>query len=517
MTRNKTTSAAVTAIKQWVNMYGRPKQIRCDAGPAYRDQFIADMKTMGILVSHSSAYSPMSNSHAERFVRSLKTLLRKCGSGISQLELDELILCVNSQVQKAGQASSLDRFFGKSILTQIPNSLNMNFNWKSSMDARQRLREERVLKPEKGNKNLYQVGQKVTLQNPHTGIWDIGAEVTGIRTAPDGKILSYNLLQENGTQTTRHRVYIRAALPDKVVNDGEAEDDDTGTVEHDDGAEIIHEPVSSRLRPRAKVAAIVEVDESVEKESASLENVAELAETNQGLSNEDSLALSQTSKAAANSNLVTAAFLNLKYLTVWSWSNRITKYLEMPSSSSCSCSCLLTIYAVFATLLWMGLAAILGATHSTPTACNPIVSNNEGQVEIINDNTVEVDFFNSHSAVKSENKYDEKTADSCSQSCFHYFTKIEIGELISFLLLGYLLLANWTRISMWCHKKWKKISAARAERESALAAARRLQEEERIQSEVLERLELQRVAVIPVEQELAGGGAQAPAIRVDVN
>ena len=58
------------------------------------------------------------------------------------------------------------------------------------MEARQRLREERVQKPEKGNKNLYQVGQKVVLQNPKTQIWDIGAEVTGIRTAPDNKVLS---------------------------------------------------------------------------------------------------------------------------------------------------------------------------------------------------------------------------------------------------------------------------------------------------------------------------------------
>ena len=294
------------------------------------------------------------------------------------------------------------------------------------------------------------------------------------------------------------------------------------------GPETIHEPVSSRLRPRAKTAAIVEVDESVEKESASLEN-AELVETSQVLSNQDSLALSQSSQAADDYHLVTDqdltaqdlpriwnSLVDLKDHSVWNWSRKITNYLKMPSSSSCSCSCLLTIYAAFATLLWMGLAAILGATHSTPAVCNPIISNNEGQVEIVNDNTVEVDFFNSHS-VKSEKAGDEKTADSCSQSCFHYFTKIEIGELISFLLLGYLLLANWTRISMWCHKKWKKISAARAERESALAAARRLQEEERIQSEVLERLELQRVAVIPVEQEQAGGGAQAPAIRVDVN
>ena len=58
-------------------MYGRPTQLRCDAGPAYREGFIQEMKKLGISVSHSSAYSPQSNSHAERFVRTLKTLLKK--------------------------------------------------------------------------------------------------------------------------------------------------------------------------------------------------------------------------------------------------------------------------------------------------------------------------------------------------------------------------------------------------------------------------------------------------------
>ena len=118
----------------------------------------------------------------------------------------------------------------------------------------------------------------MTLQNPKTQIWDIGAEVTGIRTAPDGKVLSYDLLQENGTQTTRHRVYIRAALPDSVENDEnyvEAEGADSGIVEPDDPAETIHEPVSSRLRPRARVAAILENDELTENPgSASLETVS---------------------------------------------------------------------------------------------------------------------------------------------------------------------------------------------------------------------------------------------------
>ena len=159
-TRNKTTSEAVKAIRAWVAMYGRPTQLRVDAGPAFREGFIEELKKLGIMVTHTSAYSPQSNSHAERFVRTLKNLLRKCGGSMSQLEIDEFILASNSQVQKAGQASSLDRFFGKSILTQIPNSRDQNFSWRDSMEARNQLREDRVAGfwPQKGNKRLYRVG-----------------------------------------------------------------------------------------------------------------------------------------------------------------------------------------------------------------------------------------------------------------------------------------------------------------------------------------------------------------------
>ena len=290
-------------------------------------------------------------------------------------------------------------------------------------------------------------------------------------------------------------------------------------MEPDDPAEIIHGPVSSRLRPRARVAAILEnVDDLVENESASLENNDELVENNPELSNQESLALSQTSNISADSHSVTSAILNslvsLKYLSVWKFYNKI----KMPSSpSSCSCTCLLAIYSCFATILWVGLAAVLG--HTTHTAVNPIITDTEGSVEIINEETVNVDFFNSHSAVKSENKGDVKPvdADQCSQSCFHYFTKMEIGEIISFLLLGYLMLANWTRISMWLHKKWITIKKTQNERESAREADRRDQEERRIQAQVQERLELQGVAVVPSDPEPAGGSHQAPAIRVDIS
>ena len=76
------------------------------------------------------------------------------------------------------------------------------------MDARSKLREECVQKPQKGNKRLYMEGEQVILQNPVTKLWNVPAQIISCRTAPDGKVLSYELRQDNGTITTRHRVFI---------------------------------------------------------------------------------------------------------------------------------------------------------------------------------------------------------------------------------------------------------------------------------------------------------------------
>ena len=359
------------------------------------------------------------------------------------------------------------------------------------MEARQRLREGRVNKPQKGNKNLYQIGQRVTLQNPKTQVWDIGAEVTKVRTAPDGKVVSYDLTQDNGNQTTRHRVFIRNALPVNVENhEVEAGVDDTDIVQPDDQAgaipEPIHEPVSSRLRRRARLAILSNAD-LVEK------------------SKESFLALTEASTSSLSYHLVPVALWNYLFLLrfVWSSSSKL-----IMTASSCSCTTILAVYSFFATILWVTLIILLGHGYGSTTDVTPIISANQGQVEIVNENTVNVDLFNSH-ASKSETIGNEKTMDDpCSQSCFHFFTSMEIGEIIACVLLVYLMLSNWTRISLFCHKKWIKMRKARNERETQAEAVKKAEEEERIQSLLLERLELQKVSPNP---------EQAQEIRVDIS
>jgi hypothetical protein len=90
--RNKSTSEAVTKVREWAALFGKPYRVKCDSGPGFRNSFARELKELGIDVIYSSAYNPSSNALVERSVRTLKKLLKKCGP-LTQLQLREMIFC----------------------------------------------------------------------------------------------------------------------------------------------------------------------------------------------------------------------------------------------------------------------------------------------------------------------------------------------------------------------------------------------------------------------------------------
>ena len=100
------------------------------------------------------------------------------------------MLGLNSQVQSEGQCSAVDRFLGRSIINYIPNSFDNTFEWREAIKRRAEVREKHVLKPQRGCKEIFEIGEKCLLQDPILKKWSITAEVTNVRLAPDGQILS---------------------------------------------------------------------------------------------------------------------------------------------------------------------------------------------------------------------------------------------------------------------------------------------------------------------------------------
>ena len=137
---------------------------------------------------------------------------------MSQLELDELVFTINTNQQGANQGCTLERFLGRAINTSIPNSLAKKIGFEEAIQARAETRMKRLLKPEKGTKLLFAVGELVRIQNPHNKEWDSTGVIESIRTANDGRVLSYNINLTNGGTTVRHRKYLMRVVMESLLD-----------------------------------------------------------------------------------------------------------------------------------------------------------------------------------------------------------------------------------------------------------------------------------------------------------
>ena len=205
--RNKSAAEAALKVREWSALFGKPYRCKSDRGPGFRDTFEKELKALGIDVNHSSAYNPSSNALVERAVRSLKSLLNKCGT-LTQLQLRERVFCTNSREQEGGQGSPVSRFLGHGVRTGLPNSVDRNLNWAHLMEIRAQQHQKRVDKPGKTNKLSYEIGEEVSVQDVKSKKWDKNGKILDVRVAYDGRIVSYDI-NVDGYDTIRHRRYLR--------------------------------------------------------------------------------------------------------------------------------------------------------------------------------------------------------------------------------------------------------------------------------------------------------------------
>jgi len=194
-----------------------------DNGPSFRNKFEEECMKMGIKVEHS--YNPSSMSEVERAVGSLKHLLKR-GMHMSQLQLSEMVFALNSRIQPNETGSPISRFFGRDVRDcNIPNSLNRSLNWEILMMNRKRVHLKRVSKKGRGTKETYGIGESCLVQNMKTLKWDRVAVITGVRTACDQTIVSYDI-DIDGVSSTRHRKYLQKMNVNNIENKDLPKNDD---------------------------------------------------------------------------------------------------------------------------------------------------------------------------------------------------------------------------------------------------------------------------------------------------
>ena len=247
--KNKSASEAILKVREWSSSWGRPFEILADSGPGFRHTFEEEALKLGITVRHSSGYNSSSQSHVERCVGQLKSLLKKCGN-LNQLQIMEMVYTINCREQTSGMGSPIARFLGRNCRGAIPNSLNRDANWQAMMDNRARQHQLRVDKKGKKPKEVYEIGERVLVQDMNTRQWSKEATVISIRTSVDGTVVSY-LLDINGYETARHRRFMRKlVLPDNTEREGAML---RGTGYDRVGSQVHGQPAHSHEEPQQSV------------------------------------------------------------------------------------------------------------------------------------------------------------------------------------------------------------------------------------------------------------------------
>ena len=145
---------------------------------------------------------------------------------MSQLQLSEMVFALNSRIQPNGTGSPISRFFGRDVRDcNIPNSLNRSLNWEILMQNRKNVHLKRVSRKGRGTKQVYSVGESCWVQNIKTKKWDREALITGVRTACDGTIVSYDI-DIDGVKSTRHRKYLQKMNVNNIDNKDLPKNDD---------------------------------------------------------------------------------------------------------------------------------------------------------------------------------------------------------------------------------------------------------------------------------------------------
>ena len=138
------------------------------------------------------------------------------------MHLNEMIFAINTTASSEGTGSPADRFFGRSLRTRLPNSVNPEIKSDELIKRRITKHDARIKNKNKRNKILYKIGERVRLQNVATRDWDLKGTIERVRTADDGRVVSYDVLTDKEYMTTRHRRYLKRLHKDhdpKIIND----------------------------------------------------------------------------------------------------------------------------------------------------------------------------------------------------------------------------------------------------------------------------------------------------------
>ena len=127
---------------------------------------------------------------------------------MSDEKLRESVFLINNHVQEhAGSAA--ERFYRRRPRSVLPNSIRREVHYRDLI--RDRHRKQVALAKAKGrtSKDEFKTQDRVVIQCPVTRKWNQRGMITGSRVNEDGSVTTHNIRLDNGTDTVRHKKYIK--------------------------------------------------------------------------------------------------------------------------------------------------------------------------------------------------------------------------------------------------------------------------------------------------------------------
>ena len=156
---------------RYITSYNRPRLLVTDHGPAFSSTFLDFLSSHYIDHHYSSYYRPMSNSPAERSVRSIKDVLRKI-SNFSEKNLKTAVFGINQHQAQDSSGSPSERFFKRHIRSGLPKIIRKELQHEDLMRIRSEKQQKAAKKKGKLSADTFELGDEVRIQNAATKRWD---------------------------------------------------------------------------------------------------------------------------------------------------------------------------------------------------------------------------------------------------------------------------------------------------------------------------------------------------------
>ena len=243
--RSQTTEDVVVALKDSFSRHGIREELFSDNGPCFASaKFRRFAKEWSF--SHDTSRYPQSNGLAEVSVKSVKTLLMKCGGNLAEFQKGMLILR-NSPLKNGKSPAQL--LFGRQLRDNLPtvtkNLERRQFTQRDVIRDRYEAKkyyDRHVPKAVKVKEEEFKSNQRVVVQDERTKEWTVYGTVLK-EVAPR----SYIIKLDTGRELRRNRRFLRKVFSINICGKATGERDPVNEIEieicKDDGCYCRNNPI----------------------------------------------------------------------------------------------------------------------------------------------------------------------------------------------------------------------------------------------------------------------------------